>query len=690
MKPPRLGLRRIGDVDFRLLVFSKSGLLCFVGREGTRLWPRISGRQGRGRQRCRTSRRPIMDPDTVAARRSEPANAPRRSRAYSFCSLGRLGDDSANSSFTKRITDRITGGMSGGPFAPRVSHAFDNMGRALHHGAHGLVRRHTFHGLHEVGAHLRERDVVHVNTGKRTLELVHQMAYGSPTAVLLFFSFIYSFITALFGVAFWFLDENCFKLDDDEEFDFAYSLWISVHIFSTIGFGNIAPRGRCWESQLIVLAESFISLLVTAAIGGYVVKSFLRPLSAVRFSSKVLINHGRRRMNDDDDNNWGDDDSFEKPDPNSRKTSGCDGSPVRKRLSHTADDAGKKYQWITFRMVRQGRVQLRDVRVHMQAQYWVAGATAFADRDSHMGRVVTLQLEQDYFTTLEQLQVWHRIDERSPLWRMRDSLLTHLYGLEVSISAFDCSSLQQVMFFKKYSKNDVKNKAVFDNNLKVLTVRRPGNTKFGVRRTVYQADHSKIDAFSTEIQPTAGKRTKRGPGGCKRSSSSAGQGAADLYSFLGGLRSSLNMRLGTNVRDSIRSDPGGDEDNRGSFNPRRRSSSLRGSLRDSTQSVRTSVGRGSTKSVRSSILAGLTRPLSLRSTPFRPDSLRRKKTDGSPEGSFTKKTTFQQKVDDDVSIHSALERGAAQKRKEEREKEQKEKAEAKARGMSDVMSSFEC
>ena len=77
-------------------------------------------------------------------------------------------------------------------------------------------------------------------------------------------------------------------------------------------------------------------------------------------------------------------------------------------------------------------------------------------------------------------------------------------------------------------------------------------------------------------------------------------------------------------------------------------------------------------------------------TPFRPDSLRRKKTDGSPEGSFTKKTTFQQKVDDDVSIHSALERGAAQKRKEEREKEQKEKAEAKARGMSDVMSSFEC
>ena len=27
-----------------------------------------------------------------------------------------------------------------------------------------------------------------------------------------------------------------------------------------------------------------------------------------------------------------------------------------------------KYQFLTFRMVRQGRVQLRDVRVQMQAQ----------------------------------------------------------------------------------------------------------------------------------------------------------------------------------------------------------------------------------------------------------------------------------------------------------------------------------
>ena len=67
-----------------------------------------------------------------------------------------------------------------------------------------------------------------------------------------------------------------------------------------------------------------------------------------------------------------------------------------------------QYKFLTFRMVRQGRVQLRDVRVQMQAQYWISGSTAFGDRDSHKGRVVNLQLEQNYFTTLEQLQVMQR------------------------------------------------------------------------------------------------------------------------------------------------------------------------------------------------------------------------------------------------------------------------------------------
>ena len=241
-----------------------------------------------------------------------------------------------------------------------------------------------------------------------------------------------------------------------------------MHAFSTIGFGNIAPRAGCGGAQIIILLESFISLLVVSAIGGYVVKMFMRPLSKVRFSTTLLVNGGRRRVDGD---GWMQTGAGGNPTaddtPESSFNTGSNGGGLEgnangsngerrqsgrltpRRLSHTAEQANESYRCMTFRMVRQGRVQLRDVRVQLQAQYWVAGTTAFGDRDSHKGRVVSLALEQDYFTTLEQLQVWHRIDESSPLWRMRDSLMEHLDGLEVSVSAFDMASLQHVMFFKR-------------------------------------------------------------------------------------------------------------------------------------------------------------------------------------------------------------------------------------------------
>jgi len=135
-------------------------------------------------------------------------------------------------------------------------------------------------------------------------------------------------------------------------------------------------------------------------------------------------------------------------------------------------------------------VQLRHIRVQVQAQWWNAGQTAFGDRDHHKGRVASLKLEQDYFTTLEQLQVWHRLDETSPLWRMRDSLAQHLDGVEVSVSAFDTASLQNVMMFYRYERGDLVLNAVFEN-----TLSPSGNPR---EHNQLQADHSKLDRFQAE------------------------------------------------------------------------------------------------------------------------------------------------------------------------------------------------
>ena len=79
-------------------------------------------------------------------------------------------------------------------------------------------------------------------------------------------------------------------------FGFLAMVWVSVHTFSTVGFGNIAPVQSCIGAQVFVLIESFVSLLIVSTIGGYVVKKFLRPLSRVRFSKVILMNSGRRRV----------------------------------------------------------------------------------------------------------------------------------------------------------------------------------------------------------------------------------------------------------------------------------------------------------------------------------------------------------------------------------------------------------
>ena len=120
------------------------------------------------------------------------------------------------------------------------------------------------------------------------------------------------------------------------------------------------------------------------------------------------------------------------------------------------------------------------------------GSTAFGDRDSHKGRVVNLQLEQNYFTSLEQLQVWHRLDETSPLYRMRHKLHLHLDGIEVSVSAVDMASLQTVMFYKRYEKSDFVREAVFENTLTESNRR----TRSGAKQL--ETDHSKLDLYVDE------------------------------------------------------------------------------------------------------------------------------------------------------------------------------------------------
>ena len=89
-------------------------------------------------------------------------------------------------------------------------------------------------------------------------------------------------------------------------------------------------------------------------------------------------------------------------------------------------------------------------------------------------------------------QVWHKIDESSPLYRLRSKLHMYIDGIEVSVTAVDMASLQTVMFYKRYEKSDFIRGACFVN-----TLRESGRrTASGGKQLV--TDHAKLDEITRE------------------------------------------------------------------------------------------------------------------------------------------------------------------------------------------------
>lgn len=245
---------------------------------------------------------------------------------------------------------RLSSHGSPGILHRRGSRAVTNIQTRFEKLTHTHINPFAHHSKHQdlAAGHLRAHDIIHVNTGTFTLDMLQQLFYSSPPVVILVALVLYVATVCVFAAIFTMFGAECFKLEDDDDFGFAPMLWMSIHAFSTIGFGNLAPHQSCVGPQLVLLVETFVSVLTISAIGGYVVKQFLRPLSSVRFSSCFLVNGGRRRVRMED------------------------------------EDSSEEYRYLTFRMVRRGRVQLRHIQVQVQAQWWDAATTAFGDRGARI------------------------------------------------------------------------------------------------------------------------------------------------------------------------------------------------------------------------------------------------------------------------------------------------------------------
>jgi hypothetical protein len=197
------------------------------------------------------------------------------------------------------------------------------------------------------------------------------MIRAPPWLLLLTFFTANTMCVALFALFFYWCDEACFTLSDGEAFSYRQMLWLSIHTFTTVGYGGHSPRGSCSAPQLLVFAEHFVGLLIVAVFTAVLLSKVLLPDSfhAVRFSDKFVI---------------------------------CD-SP-------------DGHRYLQFRLVRLVPQQLRDADLVVYcglAQY--GKAVGEVERLSEH----QLELEKDHKSSLETWFAQHRIDDNSPLAKDR-------------------------------------------------------------------------------------------------------------------------------------------------------------------------------------------------------------------------------------------------------------------------------
>ncbi|KAL1520328.1 hypothetical protein AB1Y20_021918 [Prymnesium parvum] len=215
-----------------------------------------------------------------------------------------------------------------------------------------------------------------------------------PALVVLCMFGVYAACCALFAAIYFAIGEECFRMEGDE-FDFNKALWLSVHTFTTVGYGSIYPV--CASAHVTVLAQGFVSVLAGATIGGRLFFEVMRPASKIRFSDVFLLD-----------------------------TSG-----------HTPS--------LTFRLVRESGAVLRDAHVRVQAQILTVQPDG-----SVSGKRVELPLRSNFFSMLEQWQIYHDINIHSPLWSIRGDLKAQLHVIDVSLSVYDTAYMQEVRMYKSY------------------------------------------------------------------------------------------------------------------------------------------------------------------------------------------------------------------------------------------------
>ena len=264
-----------------------------------------------------------------------------------------------------------------------------------------------------------EQPMKHIKVQRSVYDLGRALMTARPVVVLTFGFLMYVSLAVVFALLFFACGGGCFLFSTpNTAYSFTSMFYLSIHTLSTVGYGSVAPSDACFVPQLIMLIESYMSLMLTAALGGYAIAVFIRSRPKLRFSQKILLTRrglGNVHLQDVE--------------------GGGGGQPEYE-------------EFLTFRVITNEAGSLRDVHMKCQATLWRSGGDGSFD-DRNKGAVESLALEQDYFTSIEQIQLYHKFDEKSPLFSMRDSLRHQVDGIDVALTAFDTKTGQEVTYGRR-------------------------------------------------------------------------------------------------------------------------------------------------------------------------------------------------------------------------------------------------
>ena len=298
-----------------------------------------------------------------------------------------------------------------------------------------------------------------------------------PLPYTIVLGLVLSFLTCLiFAALFAAEGEECFSANYDDGKFFEEMLWLSVHTWSTVGYGSVYPV--CPGGQILVFLQSYLVIMLNTVLMGVVLYQFLVARPRVRFSKNIL------------------------------RCTASDGCPMLVfrlcRLSHDLRDLTCSVQ-APFSLIKDGKV-VGVVYKNLE----------FVGKDVPKGRTDDDEVN-NRLAALDQWTLYHRIDENSPL--RDDPMLASpsLRGFSVSIVAFETSYCIEARIYKTYSYKDV----VHGKEFVSMTEYAPTKSAPNLLRPIYYTN--KIDLISGVVG-TGDKKLSPRPTPAASSSTSATKG----------------------------------------------------------------------------------------------------------------------------------------------------------------------